>query len=131
MCICTCIYMHTQTQMVLCVMFMSLLRTCIQPPSIHAYSYVHIFTSIFVHSYTDSVYPIGGGAGVGAGKYRFEYFKKVYTRASKFPCLCTHLLYTLQLWHYSSVCVLHTIHRHRSCFNCIQLYYAPYVSPRL
>jgi len=25
------------------------------------------------------VYPIGGGGGIGAGQYRFEYFKKVRT----------------------------------------------------
>jgi len=48
---------------------------------IHTYAHMRICTSIsiFIHFHIDEVYPIGGAKGVGAGEYRFAYFKKVGT----------------------------------------------------
>jgi len=46
--------------------------------------HIYIDISIFVPFCTDEVYPIGGGGGVGAGEYRYSYFKKVGTIQNNF-----------------------------------------------
>jgi len=46
--------------------------------------HIYVYISIFIPLYIDEVYPIGGGGGVGAGEYRYAYFKKVGTLHSTF-----------------------------------------------
>jgi len=70
---CTCVHIHTYARMQICT-----------------------YISMFTHFHIDEVYPIGGGGGVGAGEYRFDYFKKVGT-----------MHYISYVSYNSVVCVLH------------------------